>query len=194
MKNHQLNLLAFSLVIAVVSVGCTQGSSLAWRRNVASNVISDVISDAEPASIDRIATSQPVMERPAIEESPAVVAPTTFVRVASEPESLRPTLVTLPSDGDLTELVRTATGPVLLDFYADWCGPCRVQGKILHDLEETAAEHNTTIIKINVDEHQQIAQQLQVSSLPTLVMIRDGEIVQRQSGIMRKPRLEDWMR
>ena len=76
----------------------------------------------------------------------------------------------------------------MLDFFADWCGPCRAQGKILRDVAETAAETQTLIVKINVDEHPQLAKEFQVSSLPTLMMLNDGEILRRQTGVTSKNR------
>ena len=109
-------------------------------------------------------------------------------------EAVQPSLITLPRGGDLNAKISGASGPVLLDFFADWCGPCRTQGKILHDLETAAAKSQTLIIKINVDEHPQLAKELRVSSLPTLMMIKNGRIVERQTGVANKSRLVAWMR
>ena len=85
---------------------------------------------------------------------------------------------------DFSELVRRAPGVVLVDFYADWCGPCRVQSEILDEVESTAAQHQATIIKINIDHHRELADQFGVSGLPTLMLLNnDGQIVDRKSGI-----------
>ena len=117
----------------------------------------------------------------------------TFVSSKSKHGPNGPTSITLPRNGDLDEVLAQANGNVLLDFYADWCGPCRKQAVILHELEDTAAKYDTLIVKINVDDHKQIAQQMQVASLPTLVMVKDGEIANRQSGLARKGDIVRWM-
>ncbi len=115
------------------------------------------------------------------------------VRQTSATRAVAPTLMTLDKDADLNEAIGRAPGPVLLDFYADWCGPCRTQGKILHDMESIAAAHQTQIIKINVDEHPELAKQMKVASLPTLVMLKDGKVVQRQTGVADQQRLAAWL-
>ena len=92
-------------------------------------------------------------------------------------------LTTLKSNQDLDELVQNAPGVVLLDFYADWCGPCKKQGAILHDLEQSAAAQNASIIKINVDQHQALAQQFKVGALPTLLLLKNGKVIETQRGL-----------
>lgn len=74
--------------------------------------------------------------------------------------------------------------PVLIDFYADWCGPC----KMLSPIVDEVAEENTDIkvVKINVDNAQDLAMKYQVMSIPTLVVIRDGREVNRSIGLIDK--------
>lgn len=95
----------------------------------------------------------------------------------------RARVMTLGPNDDLAKLVKAAPGVVLIDFYADWCGPCRTQGEILHGLKATASLHNASIIKVNVDQHEAIAGVLKVSSLPTLVLVKDGKIIERKTGL-----------
>ena len=74
--------------------------------------------------------------------------------------------------------------PVLIDFYADWCGPCKMLSPVV---DEVAKENeNIKVVKINVDEAQDIAIKYQVMSIPTLVVIKDGKEVNRSVGVISK--------
>jgi thioredoxin len=104
------------------------------------------------------------------------------------------TLRTLGVSDDFQQIVRDAPGPVLLDFYADWCGPCRKQGKVLHGLESFAAANQAQIIKVDVEQHKDIARQFDVASLPTLVVLKNGETVDRKVGLTEESRLRKMLR
>lgn len=73
--------------------------------------------------------------------------------------------------------------PVLVDFYATWCGPCKTMAPIL---EQVAAQHGgkVRIIKIDVDRNAAVAQQFRVQSIPTLILFRQGKPVWRQAGVV----------
>ena len=77
----------------------------------------------------------------------------------------------------------------LKDFYADWCGPCKTQDPILDDLEEDY--DSVTFEKIDVDEEQDVANEYQVRSLPTLVVENDDGIVERFVGVTQREDIED---
>jgi thioredoxin 1 len=97
---------------------------------------------------------------------------------------------TLPdvTDGSFQADVLDADGPVLVDFWAPWCGPCRVVHPIL---EEMAAEREElTILSLNVDDNQQTAGRYEVLSIPTLILFRSGAEAKRIVGALPKRRLE----
>ncbi len=83
------------------------------------------------------------------------------------------------------------SGKVLVDFYADWCGPCQMLGPIL---EEIAAEQSDVkIVKLNVDNAQSIAGQYRVMSIPTMILFNDGEVVDQKVGVVAKADILTWI-
>ena len=84
--------------------------------------------------------------------------------------------------------VMKAEGTVLVDFYADWCGPCRMQGPIVEQLSEERTD--VKFCKLNVDDAAPIAIELGISSIPTIMVVKDGKITFREAGLMQKGQLE----
>jgi len=81
-----------------------------------------------------------------------------------------------------------ANGLVLVDFYADWCGPCKMIAPVLDELA-TELEGTAKIVKVNVDNCPAISSQYQVMSIPTLILFKDGQIVQQTVGFQPKASL-----
>ena len=79
--------------------------------------------------------------------------------------------------------------PVLVDFWAVWCGPCQMMAPILHELETERPD--VQIGKVNVDEQMDLARQFRVVSIPTLIIFKNGQEVQRMVGVTSKEELKD---
>ena len=79
---------------------------------------------------------------------------------------------------------------VIVDFWATWCGPCRMISPLLDELEEEMAGQ-ITVVKVNVDDADEIAAQYRIMSIPTLLFIKNGQIVDKTVGAMPKPALAE---
>ena len=97
------------------------------------------------------------------------------------------------SDDNFEEVVMNGTVPVVVDFWAEWCGPCKA---IAPALDEIAAELDgqVKIVKMNIDENQSTPMKYGVRAIPTLMMFKNGELVSTQTGGMAKGALSDWIK
>ena len=88
-----------------------------------------------------------------------------------------------------SEIINSET-PVLVDFSAEWCGPCKALAPILVELKSRIGNH-ATIIKIDVDKNPQVAGQYQIQSVPTLMIFKQGNLLWRESGVIPAKQLEE---
>jgi thioredoxin 1 len=84
--------------------------------------------------------------------------------------------------GDFAEQVTKATGPVVVDFYATWCGPCRMLAPMM-EAQADALAGKIKFLKVNVDEAQALAQEYQIQAIPTVLFFKDGKLVDRLTGL-----------
>ena len=84
---------------------------------------------------------------------------------------------------DATFDQETKDGLVLVDFWATWCGPCRMQGPVLDRLSEELSEDKLKIVKIDVDENPLTARSFGIMSIPTLIIKKDGQVVKQVAGV-----------
>ncbi len=93
---------------------------------------------------------------------------------------------------DFEKLIQESK-PTLVDFFATWCGPCRMQGPILEDVKKRVGD-TANIIKIDIDQNQRLAAQYNVRSVPTLILFKNGEAVWRAVGVQQADALEQKLR
>jgi thioredoxin 1 len=92
------------------------------------------------------------------------------------------------TDATFEAEVLQAEGPVLVDFWAPWCGPCRVVHPILEEIDEERGD--LKVVSLNTDENQQTTARYEVLSIPTLILFKDGAIAKKVIGALPKRRLE----
>ena len=87
-----------------------------------------------------------------------------------------------------------AKGVTLVDFYAEWCGPCKMLGPVLEEIEKGKTVPNLRIVKVNVDEEPDLAEKYGVLNIPTMYVFKNGTVVGKQIGMLPKPALIVWLK
>lgn len=80
-------------------------------------------------------------------------------------------------------------GVVLVDFFATWCGPCKMLSPVLEEVSSTLAG-KAEIVKVDVDQDQELAMRFGIMSVPTMILFKDGQVIKQLQGFMPKPQLE----
>ena len=96
------------------------------------------------------------------------------------------------TDATFDQDVLKASGPVVVDFWAEWCGPCRMIAPALEEISKTLGD-KVKILKLNVDENPGTAAKFGIMSIPTLMLFKGGQLASRQVGAAPKQKLEQWI-
>tara|TARA_B100000427_G_scaffold289414_1_gene265096 strand:- start:188 stop:508 length:321 start_codon:yes stop_codon:yes gene_type:complete len=96
------------------------------------------------------------------------------------------------TDSNFDEEIKNSQVPILVDFWAEWCGPCKQIGPILEDIGEVKKD-KLKILKLNIDENPQTPQKFGVRGIPTLMLFKDGKLVDTKVGSLPKNMLESWL-
>ncbi len=97
------------------------------------------------------------------------------------------------AEADFHAVVEESTQPVVVDFFATWCGPCRAIAPILDELS-VAYEGRVKFIKVDIDEAPGVAEKFAITGVPTLLVVKNGEEADRKVGAHPKPTLEAWVK
>ncbi|HUN55629.1 MAG TPA: thioredoxin [Smithella sp.] len=101
--------------------------------------------------------------------------------------------LSIATDDNFENEVLKSAKPVLIDFWAPWCGPCRAIGPIVEELAEQFKD-TVKFMKLNVDENQKTAVSYAVRSIPTLILFKDGKVLDTLIGLVPQKRLEDFVK
>jgi thioredoxin 1 len=97
------------------------------------------------------------------------------------------------SDNDFTDEVLKSSEPVVVDFFAEWCGPCKAMAPALEQVAEEM-KGKVKVVKVDVDRSPAVTQQFRIQAMPTLMLFKDGKVANQHVGaLVQKKKLEDWI-
>ena len=97
------------------------------------------------------------------------------------------------NENEFENQVLKSTLPVIVDFWAEWCGPCKMLTPILEELSDELKDE-VNIIKVNLDENQELAMKYSIRSIPTLLLFKDGDLLDTKIGLLPKKDIIEWLR
>ncbi|NLK93662.1 MAG: thioredoxin [Clostridiales bacterium] len=101
-------------------------------------------------------------------------------------------MINYVNDSDFNEKVKKSEGIVIIDFYADWCGPCKMQGPVLEELQEEIQQ--VKIYKLDVDKNSITADEFKIQNIPTILVFKNGEMVDKKIGFQPKEVLSNYIK
>lgn len=96
------------------------------------------------------------------------------------------------TDASFSDDVLKADGPVLVDFWAEWCGPCKMIGPALEEMSDEMSD-KVTIAKLNIDDSPEVPGKYGVRGIPTMILFNNGEVVETKVGAAPKSQLKEWL-
>ena len=100
---------------------------------------------------------------------------------------------TVITDDNIKEFLEKKDTGIFIDFWAPWCGPCKVMGPIVDELAEEFQERDIVIGKVNVDQNPKLSEAFGIKSIPTLAFVKNKQLIERISGLIPKPNLEEML-
>ncbi len=97
------------------------------------------------------------------------------------------------NENDFEDEVLKSKLPVIVDFWAEWCGPCKMLSPILEELSDEM-KNEINVIKVNLDENQDLAMKYSIRSIPTLLLFKDGNLVDTKVGLLPKSEIVTWFK
>ncbi len=110
--------------------------------------------------------------------------------LVTKPFYSKPDSLPILTSETFAETLDTSDKPVIIEFFAPWCGPCRIQGSILNDYQEKHAD-SVVVAKVNIDQSKELAEQYGINAIPTIIVFRQGAVTTSSSGIHESKQIDE---